>query len=99
MGGLKRLEPFMEDDQLKGFAANLQGFAVECGTVEDAIAIIRADAVLSDREVGTPAELDRLAEVLTRYGQPRFAEAVAHRAVRLRAAEFLLNMTGYEVPK
>jgi len=89
----------MEVNRPAAFAANLQGYAVECITVEDAIAVIRADGVLSDREVSKPMELDRLAAVLTRYGHVRFAEALSHRAVRLRAAEFLLGMAGCEVPK
>jgi hypothetical protein len=87
------------DADPQSFAASLQGYAVECMTVEDAIAVIRADAVLRDKEVCKPAELDRLAAIVTRYGHPRFAEALSNRAVRLRAAEFLLNMTGYEIPR
>jgi hypothetical protein len=87
------------DTDPQTFGASLQGYAVECTTVEDAIAVIRADAVLREKEACKPAELDRLAAVVLRYGHHRFAEALSNRAVRLRAAEFLLNMTGYEFPR
>lgn len=89
----------MKPDASETFAASLQGYAVECTTVEDAMAVIRADAVLRDKEVCGPVELDRLAAVVTRYGYPQFAETLSGRAIQLRTAEFLLNVTGHEIPK
>jgi hypothetical protein len=89
----------MEAELPHAFGANLQGCVVACATAEDAVALRRADAVLRDREVCPPAELERLAEVLTRYDQHRLAESLSHRAVRQRAAEYLLNSTAHHAPQ
>lgn len=89
----------MDADPSKAFPANLQGHVVQCTCVEDALAVIRADAVLHDRELGSPGELYRWASVLRRYGHDLLATALSNRAGRLRAAEILLNMAGFGIPK
>ncbi len=73
------------------FLASLQGNVVQCSTVEDAIAIKTADSLLRDGGVATSSELDRLADVVTRYGCLKAGELLSHRASRQRAAEFLVH--------
>jgi hypothetical protein len=51
-----------------------QGGWVECRTGLDAVDVKLADRVLSGREEVTPIELQRLANVLEKHGQPFAAE-------------------------
>jgi hypothetical protein len=88
----------MDGESHKSFVAYFRGHSVSCQTVKDAVAIIRADTVFREQEVCTPRELDRLAAVLTKYKLYRFAESLVRQASRLRAAEYLLLLTGFERP-
>jgi hypothetical protein len=88
----------MDGESPKPFVAYFRGHAISCETVEDAVTIIRADTVFRDREVSRPPELERLAAVLSKYSHYRFAESLLRQASRLRAAEYLLQLTGFELP-
>jgi hypothetical protein len=82
----------------KLFAAHFRGHAVSCETADDAVAINRADKVFSGREESRPKELERMAAVLSKYDRLRFAESLLRQANRLRAAAYLLQSTGFELP-
>jgi hypothetical protein len=88
----------MDGEPPTPFVAYFRGHAISCETVEDAVAIIRADTVFRDREVSRPRELERLAAVLSKYQHYRFAESLLRQASRLRAAAYLLQLTGFELP-
>jgi hypothetical protein len=88
----------MDGEPPQSFVAYFRGHAISCETVEDAVSIIRADSVFRDREVSQPGELERLAAVLSKYNHYRFAESLLRQASRLRAAEYLLQLTGFELP-
>jgi hypothetical protein len=88
----------MDGKPPRPFVAYFRGHVISCETVEDAVAIIRADAVFRDREVSQPPELERLAAVLSKYNRYRFAESLLRQASRLRAAQYLLQLTGLELP-
>jgi hypothetical protein len=49
------------------FFAWLDGRQIQCSSVDDAVAIKTADALLRDGDACTDSELQRLASVLTRY--------------------------------
>jgi hypothetical protein len=87
----------MDGELPKAFVAYFRGHAISCETVEDAVAIIRADTVFRDRELSQPTELERLAAVLSKYNHYRFAESLLRQASRLRAAAYLLQLTGFEL--
>jgi hypothetical protein len=80
------------------FLAPLQGRLVACQSIEDAVAVKTADALLRNGDNGTAAELQRLAGILVRYDCHDEAERLAHRVSRLRAAQFLNDTTGYQRP-
>jgi hypothetical protein len=68
-----------------------QGEWIECETGLDAVAIKAADDYLAAREDTTPAELERLAGILSHYHREAAAEKLWEHAKRKRAAEFLVN--------
>ena len=82
------------------FQVPLQGWIVECKSIEDAVAVKRANAILSDLDVDptTPIELNTLASILMLYGRKSAADALAQRASRIRAAAFLTENLGYTRP-
>jgi hypothetical protein len=88
----------MDGGPPKTFVAHFRGHAVSCETAEDALAVLRADRVFGGREVSRPQELERMAAVLSKYDRLRFAESLLRQASRLRAAKYLLQMTGFELP-
>jgi hypothetical protein len=88
----------MDDKPPKLFGAHFRGHPVSCESAEDAVLILRADRVFSGREESRPKELERMAAVLSKCNRPRFAESLLRQASRLRAAEYLLQMTGFELP-
>jgi hypothetical protein len=57
------------------FSIMLNGQAVECGSLEDAVAVKTAADILhgDDPTPYLPVQLERLAAVLVRYGQRRTA--------------------------
>jgi hypothetical protein len=59
----------MDSDEKSIFIASLQGRTVECETVEDAVDVRRADALLHNGEFTPAKELRRLADVLARCGR------------------------------
>jgi uncharacterized small protein (DUF1192 family) len=78
----------------------LQGWMVECVSIEDAVSVKNADAFISGRETNiySPAELDEMAAILRRYGRKSAAEMLTGQASRMRAAEFLQTSVGYQRP-
>jgi hypothetical protein len=82
-----------ETQGIETFHVPLEGFIVECESVADAVAVKNADEVLSDRGLSSyaPVELDRLADVLTRYGRQSAANVLRSEAQRRRAAAFLTS--------
>jgi hypothetical protein len=81
------------------FLTSFQGLQVKCRTVEDAVAIKTADALLRDGDSATACELQRLATILLRYDCPDGADKLSQQANRQRAAEFLTRTVGYERPR
>jgi hypothetical protein len=73
------------------FQVPLQGFMVECESIEDAVAVKNSDAFICGRDTVTytPAELETMAAVLKRYGRRSAAEILVGQANRIRAAELL----------
>ena len=61
------------------FSIDLCGHIVECLTLEDAVAIRMADAILSggDPTTYSAERLKRLTDVLVRYGHRSIAEQLA----------------------
>ena len=53
------------------FQVSLEGWMVECDSIEDAVAVRNAESILATRNHAgyTPAELERLAALLVRYGR------------------------------
>jgi hypothetical protein len=83
-----------------GFRVPLEGWVVECETVEEAMAIQDANAILVGRNLFaySPADIDRIVAVLKRHGRESAAEALHRKASRMRAALFLKYSAGYESP-
>jgi hypothetical protein len=63
------------------FVVPFQGGFIECRTGLDAVDVKLADRVLSGREEVGPVELQRLANVLEKYGQPFAAERLRSQRV------------------
>ncbi len=84
------------ENPTEDFQVPLEGFVVECVSIEDAIVIQKADAILSGRDdsVHTPAELGRIAAVLTSYGRESAADAIKGHASRTAAAASLTESVG-----
>jgi hypothetical protein len=81
----------------KLFVAHFRGHAVSCETAEGAVAIIRANRVFGGREVSRR----KIWNAFRRYCQNTTAFASPSRlrqANRLRAVEYLLQLTGFELP-
>jgi hypothetical protein len=81
------------------FIASFQGRQIRCQTVDDAIAINTANALLRNGDSATATELQRLATTLRRHDCAEGAETLSQRASRQRAAEFLCRSVGYERPR
>ena len=64
------------------FQVPLEGWIVECDSIDDAVAVKNAEQILSSRNyVGyAPAELDRLAAILVKYGRKSAAVHLRQRA-------------------
>jgi hypothetical protein len=73
------------------FVAEFQREFIECTSVDDAVALMTADTLLQSDSAQdcTPRELDRLIDVLVRYGQTAAATTFRRISARLRAAAFL----------
>jgi hypothetical protein len=82
------------------FCVPLQGWMVECASVEDAVSVKNADAILSGQDAFdySSAELVTLATTLKRYGRQSAADVLTAMAARLRAAMFLRDRVRYERP-
>jgi hypothetical protein len=82
------------------FRIPLEGWIVECESVEDAIAVTNANAILSNQSTFAyaPADLEQLADVLLRYGRQTAVDTLKRLASRMRAAAFLKDSIGYETP-
>jgi hypothetical protein len=63
-------------------SVTLGGLLVQCDTADDAEAVAKAAAILGriDRASYPPAEIQRLAKVLSRYGYARAARALKRRS-------------------
>jgi hypothetical protein len=72
------------------FLARLNGQSVRCESVEDAVAVKRASAILEGRDVMGPISLERLAGILVRYQCANEARRLTRLAARQRAAELLV---------
>jgi hypothetical protein len=77
------------------FIAHLRGRLVNCISIDDAVAVKTAEALLRNGDAATPSELQRLAGILTRYDCHEEAQELSHQASRLRAAQFLKDSVGY----
>jgi hypothetical protein len=80
------------------FLAPLQGKRVECSSIEDAVAVKTADALLRNGDACTTTELRRLSCILAKYNCHEAAERLSQMAARQRAAEYLTRTVGYERP-
>lgn len=83
------------------YSVAFQGFTVECRSLDDAIAFRAAGRIL-DNEAAceeSPAQLDRIAEVLEDYGHTAAAEGLAHIASRMRAIQYLVGSVSHAPPK
>ena len=82
------------------FPVPLQGWMVECESIQDAVAVKNADAFISGRDtvVYTPVELDDLATACKRYGRHSAADILNAQASRMRAAAYLQDSIGYKGP-
>jgi hypothetical protein len=81
--------------------AYFRGHAISCETVEDAVAIIRADTVFRDREVSRPREFRTLGGGIVEI-RPLPLRRVAIKASKSdssRAVPIALQLTGFELPK
>ena len=81
------------------FIVSLQGWVIQCSSVDDAVAIKKADGILSngDGHQQSPVELCRLAFILKKFDCLDAAKSLEHRAVRQRA-KAVLKKAGYESP-
>ena len=91
----------MPDNVGSTFLVVFRGATVECLTLGDADAFKCADGILTTNGPcdQSPAQLDRVAEVLTGYGRVEAARVVAAIANRMRAVQFLVENAGIAPPK
>jgi hypothetical protein len=82
------------------FVVDFHGGSIACNSLDDAVAIKNANNILERHAENeySPRELDRLANVLIRYGQDAAAETLSHISCRIRAAHFLVDRMGYAPP-
>src|SRR5436190_21468649 len=76
------------------FLVSFQGSTVECSSLEDAVAIQAAETILEAAAARheSPAELDRIAAVLSNYGRDEAAQRVGNLASPIRAMQFVLGV-------
>jgi hypothetical protein len=88
------------DDAPDLFTVDFQGSLIACNSLDDAVAVKNANSILDNQTENeySPRELDRLANVLIRYGQDAAAETLSHISCRMRAAHFLVDRMGYAPP-
>lgn len=71
------------------FRVPLEGWIVECNSIEDAVAVEYAERMLSTRNYAgyTPAGIDRLAAILATYGRVSAAVHLRQSACQKRWTE------------
>jgi len=84
----------MSDYRADVFLASLNDQVVRCTTVEDAVAVNTAGAVLDGCDAASTIELERLAVILDHYRCYEAARRLCHLARRQRAADLLTATLG-----
>lgn len=83
----------MDEPSQAVFTALLRGCTIACETLEDALAIMRADSLLDGGPAFQAADLEQLARVLAHYSCHDAAHLLAHNVARQRAAELVSRST------